>query len=254
MGEAKRRQHAAVRAIDTTPVAKKAIMLDGVGIPKGNPETNVHWNAGIEELARRAFDAQGPAAFECSPRAAAIHEAGHCVVHTMLDNKLADCRIEERRIVGRSIWLGVTNMAGSQCWESSPESNPYDDLDHAAITFAGVAAEMAFDTDFRQGSSLDELVLYQMLCSNAANKLRLSPERMIMWMHANVGKMLHHHKDVHRAITEALFHKQTLGADDLAELVRPVTPLGKRAWGRPALINMTSSKRPDPVEIEALDD
>ena len=154
-----------------------------------------------------------------------------CIIHTMLGNKLADCRIEKRWADGRSVWLGATNIIkDSQCWEVSPDSNPYDDLDRAVITVAGAAAEMMFDADHRRGSSLDEIVLFKMLVGNAATKLGLSLELADVWMWVNVGKMLRHYKDVHRAITEALLRKQTLGADDLAALVGRVVPIGKRVW------------------------
>jgi hypothetical protein len=53
--------------------------LNGTDSHRGDQRTLDFIQSRVDELARLALAAQGPRAFECSQRSAAVHEAGHCI-------------------------------------------------------------------------------------------------------------------------------------------------------------------------------
>ncbi len=154
----------------------KNISLPEVRAPRfGNDETQDVYIQLIRDMQMQAFKAQGLAAFECSKRAAAIHEAGHAVVETALGEVVTVCRIERKDVIERGsvkeVWLGYTRLERTEeiLFDSS---SPADMIIIQAVRkHAGLAAETAFDPDARLGSSLDELAMCQMFCNLAGNKI-----------------------------------------------------------------------------------
>lgn len=218
MGEAKRRL-AAVKMTRVSLVDEPAFDADATSA----------FNLATKQLAARALKQHGLSAFDCTRMAAAIHEAGHCIIHRMHGVAVTECMIEMTHYEGKEVWLGKTEVGGGM-WNSTPDSDPYDDLDCAASTFAGVCAEMVFYVGYKLGSSLDEVVLFQMLCAIAADKLGLDPHHMVTFMHDNVELMLKHNRAAHADITRKLLEQESLGAARLAEILDGVVPVGKRAW------------------------
>lgn len=68
---------------------------------------------------------------------------------------------------------------GGRGFNSDPSTPPEDDLKQARIIIAGVLSEWEFDRDdFRHGSSLDEVLMYERLVANAAFKMRVDAEKL----------------------------------------------------------------------------
>jgi hypothetical protein len=133
----------------------------------GNAASRDFLAAHIFDFAREARAVQGAAAFACPLWAACCQEAGHALVMASLD--LMPTRLRVRRRGGD--WLGMTDADGP--WEVSPTDPPTADLDRAAITIAGVTAEVVFDSkNFRVGSSIDEIALFQGITATAGGNLR----------------------------------------------------------------------------------
>lgn len=112
-----------------------------------------------------AFQAQGATAFESTKRCAAIHEAGHCVVNTLVASPMmwppTMTRIWREPIKGLTVWLGETRPAKNapRC-AFDVRVDPYAYQAFAVSQLGGVVSEMLFDAaDYRIGSSVDELVI-----------------------------------------------------------------------------------------------
>jgi hypothetical protein len=156
-------------------------------LPVGMPPQMV---AGIRDAALRAFLAHGAAAFEAPRETTIMHETGHGIV-----GAAEGFRIRELRIFQRSarVWGGRCEEADAT-WSTGPDSSAEDDLRRARFTIGGLAAEALCGRD-KPGSSLDELVLSQVLGMNAGGKLgdpTLSDE-------------------AHHAYVQRLWHEQVWG-------------------------------------------
>jgi hypothetical protein len=187
------------------------------------------------ELGRLAFTRQGAKAFECPIESAANHEAGHCILYRLLGYSVFKCFIEEHERPSETIahfgnspvWLGFSE-ANSGKWEVTPATDPLDDLDEAATQVAGVVAEMFFDKEYHQGSSLDEWALFKGICSQAAWKLGASHEEVSMNMLKRVGLLLRIHTEAHQKLANALIEDHNLSSERLADILSAVDPLGRR--------------------------
>jgi hypothetical protein len=119
--------------------------------------------------------AHGQRALENPRSSAIVHEAGHAVMYAHFGEPVRYVKIRRcKRGPGAGQWLGVT-MGGGK-WRSDADTTPKSDFRQACYHMAGVVAEVLFDTDnFRQGSSLDEILVAQRLAANIAAKTRGNP-------------------------------------------------------------------------------
>jgi hypothetical protein len=117
----------------------------------------------IVEQTNKILDSHGVHAFASTQAASAIHEAGHVVVGVAFGKRLKRVRICERM---SGVWMGLTEYHGRPRLDA-----PATILKEARFVYAGIAAEMLFDRDFRRGSSLDEFIMSQVLAAIAAHKL-----------------------------------------------------------------------------------
>jgi hypothetical protein len=114
----------------------------------------------------RILAAHGFAAFENPRRATCMHEAGHAVISTWLGKHVT------RVTTGRCVqgWTGFTHCADGE-WRIHPDdaNAPQTLIAVGRNLYAGIAAEMMFARDdFREGSSLDEVVMSQLAAQMAA--------------------------------------------------------------------------------------
>jgi hypothetical protein len=156
------------------------------------------------ELITAAYQKQGLRAFECTRRAAAIHEAGHAIVFRWAGREVSRIRICCRN----GNWIGVTEA-----------STAGGDLLQAYFRIAGVTAELLFDEDFRHGSSLNEVVVFNAACSNAALNMKCSIAETQQCVIAQVTKILRRNERVLREIAARLMRRKTLHAKEVAALL-----------------------------------
>jgi len=169
----------------------------------------------------RILSEHGQRAFEYPRESAAIHEAGHIVVHIALGGRVRGARIG----CDGTRWIGYTEYRAGE-WSVDPAAATADHFIKVARNlYAGLAAEMAFDPDFRQGSSLDEVYMSQWATGEAAHILGHSPQEMFENdVHGFTIHLLQQNERSHRRLTDHLLRRSTLNGLKIAELSRGVRP------------------------------
>ena len=167
----------------------------------------------------------GPRAFECPKTSAAFHEAGHCVVgalHGSIPSKVTIWPIVE---LGRPQWIGRTyglptcRVDKSTCAEA--------DLKHARSQLAGVVSEILFDPDYRQGSSLDEIVTAQGIVLSAAMKLCRDPEQLWVETLVEVAWQLKTNELLLRQISGVLMRRGSVKSRQLQQILQLLENVGE---------------------------
>jgi hypothetical protein len=132
-------------------------------LPEGSPPELI---AVIENAVRDVFQRHGPGAFWAPREAAIVHEVGHTIVGTHEGLTIQSVRVFSRP---GNAWSGWCAEEEGQ-WMSNPGTSAENDLSRARVVIAGLAGEAITGLD-RPGSSLDEVVVSQLLGHNAAAKL-----------------------------------------------------------------------------------
>ncbi len=141
-------------------------------LPEGTPP---QLTQAIQDATRKTLARDGIAAFTMPRHAAVAHEAGHAVVGAHEGFAVRRVTVFSRPVFGLEAWGGFCAEAGG-AWTTGPESSVHEDLRHAQFIIAGLAGEAITGTD-KPGSSIDELVLSQLIGANAAFKLDDDPGR-----------------------------------------------------------------------------
>lgn len=192
-------------------------MLDGMA-----PEQRRAFFDQIGFLQTVARARQGEAAFDAPRAAAAHHEAGHAVVAAHEGRRVLRAKIFRRTVPGRRVWLGVTDD-DQNSWSCGPLTPPESDLVIARNKIAGIVAERLFERDPRDGSALDEVLLFLWLCAAAAAaKLGRPPHEVALEQAALAAGVLRLHEPTVRQIARALVRHGTLRGQRLARLLAPV--------------------------------
>jgi hypothetical protein len=168
----------------------------------------------------RIYSENGLHAFENTKNAASLHEAGHAVVATWLGRPITKLTIKR----GPLGWCGFTHWSDDGWTIQSDDGNAREMLlDHARNLYAGFAAERLFDKDFREGSSLDEIVMSQVSTAMVAG----DDDPQGLWgsaVHTPVCRHLTRNERTVRRIADYLFaHRKMEGRPleaVLADVVR----------------------------------
>jgi hypothetical protein len=171
----------------------------------GSPEFLAWADDRMRELIVAAFQKQGLRAFESTRRATAIHEAGHAIIFRWAGREVSRIRLCCRN----GSWIGVTEA-----------STTGSDLLQAYFRIAGVTAELLFDEDFREGSSLNEIVVFNAACSNAALDMACSIIEVQRGVMSQVSKILRRNEHIVREIAARLMRRKTLEAKQIAALLQ----------------------------------
>jgi hypothetical protein len=170
----------------------------------------------------------GPLAFEMPKRAAAIHEAGHVVINSVLGIRTTKVLIDSITRGGKLFWIGYTDAPNLAFVDSPTSPVSFDHiLRRSRATYAGLAAELVFaGDDRREGSSLDEIIMSQLLAERAASLVGLSAptlwrDEVSAW--CNIHLRCNH--KAHAGITTALMNRGRLKGKVLRELCAEVLPL-----------------------------
>jgi hypothetical protein len=179
-------------------------------------------------LAAGLLKKHGLRAFEMPKRAAAIHEAGHVVINSVLGVRTTNVLIDPITRGGKLFWIGMTNAPKLAFVDTPATPVGFDEiLARSRITYAGLAAEMLFaGEDRREGSSLDEIIMSQLLAEHAALLIgidapRLWREEVAVWC----ANQLHHNRNAHAEIAAALMKRGRLKGKVLRDLCAKVLPL-----------------------------
>jgi hypothetical protein len=125
----------------------------------------------VRELYRkeiiRIVREHGWSSFESTKHGAAIHEAGHVVVSTMIGDR-PKCAWIRKLTDG---WDGMTETRNGAFYEApGVRVDSGTKINKARSLIAGFAAEKIFDADFREGSSIDEIIMSQAIIELVARE------------------------------------------------------------------------------------
>ena len=178
-------------------------------------------------LAKQAFEKGGRQAFESTRYAATVHEAGHAIIEASLGGIPTRCKIVLRveqlpNGSKKESWLGVTDVKDKTPVESDNDTHVTDDIVLAANKIAGWTAERLFDRNFREGSSIDEIAFYQVICDIAASKLDAVAKEIYEQTGQWVSRTLQRYSSEHHAISDVIFRDKVIHARQLRCLLRDV--------------------------------
>jgi len=172
----------------------------------------------MAELAKAVFAAQGHRAFEAPRWHAAVHEAGHAVIHRLAGDPVRTVHIWRE---DEGIWSGRTDAGAA--WSVTPETQHSEVKRRAHLILAGWAAELVMlGSDMRAGSSLDELAVFRSLATGAAVRDGADPRRlMLAWMDDLLSDLARHRRPLHRVAIH-LHRRRRLEGKSLRRLLAPV--------------------------------
>ncbi len=201
--------------------------LPGVEPPRGDQETLDVIDGIAKTLAIDAFKRHGEAAFDAPILSAAVHEAGHAIIGTVTGDIVTKCIIAQRNALlpngkHKPVWLGFTSIKNKVPFKSNETTPAGADIICASNKIAGFAAEMVFDPDCRDGSSLDEIAFCQVLCGKAGEKLSIDGEAIFKAVHHWTIEKLQHYAAEHKAIASALIRNKELRSRHLQCFLRNV--------------------------------
>lgn len=134
-----------------------------------DPELRRYYAEQVTAIFRDAYRVQGLKAFESSRRAAALHEAGHCVAFALTADYVRWWPASKVRIWrnpmpeslnGLTVWLGKTDVSPKAPPVHVHPGDGHGTAIYATRALAGVVSELLFDgLDYRLGSSADELLV-----------------------------------------------------------------------------------------------
>jgi hypothetical protein len=191
-------------------------VLTLAGITVASPGIGKRTREALVAFGQDILRKHGPRAFECPKRAAAIHEAGHVVINSVLGVRTTDVYIDHLQQMGRLNWIGFTESPET----ARPDVSFEQMLARSRIVYAGLAAEDMFaGDDRREGSSIDELFMSQMLAENAA--ILFNADGETLWKNdvwAWCLCQLQHNRDAHAEITDELLRRKRIKGKRLREL------------------------------------
>jgi hypothetical protein len=189
------------------------------GITIESPRIGSNIRQALDKEMSRILDQYGPRAFANPKSSAAIHEAGHAVVYAVMRKGIKRIRIRE---AAPGNWIGMTD-----CRSRKPArtETPKQCIDLARSLYAGVMAEHLFDRDYREGSSLDEVIASQLVGAHAANLAGMHDQE-IYWqqnVHEIVAADLRRNKDAVHAVAERLYVHHKVESPELDRLCTGVS-------------------------------
>ena len=189
-------------------VTMAGITIQGPGI--GNQMREI-----MEKETARVFREHGPQSFGSTKPASAIHEAGHVVIGTMIGKRVKRVRLKQ----DSGLWLGLTECHGRPLLNT-----PTKILKEARWIYAGIAAEMLFaKDDFREASSLDEVIMAQYLAAEVETMMNVDQQTYYeAEVHYVVGNWLLKHRAAVMKITEYLVRHHKLRHPALGRLIEDI--------------------------------
>ena len=198
------------------------------GITMAGPGLGKRVRERFVAIAASLLKKHGLRAFEMPKRAAAIHEAGHVVINSVLGVRTTSVLIDHIHRSGTLYWIGHTDAPDLAFVDAPNAPAGFDELlMRARTTCAGIAAEHLFaGPDRREASSLDEIMMSQIFAERAASLIGVDPE--VLWQNdvwAWCVAQLHQNRNTHAEIAAALMERKRLKGKALRDLCRKMKPL-----------------------------
>jgi len=170
-----------------------------------------------------AVAAHGLGALENPLSSTTVHEAGHAVVHVHFGDTVRYSKIWRlKRGPWRGQWVGLTMT--DRNWTSDPTTLPDGDFRHACCQIAGLIAELMFDFgNFRQASSLDEIMAANFLAANVALKTQRDRDDIMLQVTRATVDILKQNAEIVREIARELDRHKVVRKKRLAPLLARVS-------------------------------
>jgi hypothetical protein len=187
------------------------------------------FDSALSELIGFAFTSGGVDAFVSTKLEAAAHEAGHAVIDAALGDEVRSVSVfrlpnHERRAraLGSAgeVWAGVTSATKTR--ECGPHTDPREDLKIVWRVIGGWVGEFSYSGRVRVGSSLNEIVVAQMVCHAAALKLGEDSPTLFINQIGVVKDILVANKATHEALTARLMRRSSIGPNALKTFLKNV--------------------------------
>jgi hypothetical protein len=176
------------------------------------------------KMVMNAYQVQGIKAFENTQRTTALHEAGHCVIGTAIGRTITRTKIKRAwsSFTRNKSWTGRTYDGVSDL--TGPDTSVASDFNFARFVIAGLMAEITFNgADFRVGSSLDEVVQFQLAINNIAVKMNQDDAQTVALEQLRwVTETLQANKAIVLEIADLLMRRGTLRGAVLEKILRGV--------------------------------
>jgi hypothetical protein len=177
----------------------------------------------MADIQLMALAIDGPRAFDCPKSSAAFHEAAHCLVSFLQRTTPSRASIWPIKELGRTQWIGRTY--GLAKWRVDQRSAPEQDLRQAHSQLAGVVSEALFDSDYRAGSSTDEITIAQGIVLAAAVKLVRDEQQLWSETLAFVACQLKANAAIVCRIAEILQCRGSISRRPLQRIMRKMGPV-----------------------------
>lgn len=140
-----------------------------------DPELRAQCVAKSKQLVADAVTKDGAQAFEMPRDHAIAHEVGHLIVGAHDGRRPTSMSLIREEFQGREAWGGVVV---STPWMVTANTDPEEDLRNVCYTIAGFISErLIFGNEQHPLSSLDEVMLSQILATTASTKLSRDPQQ-----------------------------------------------------------------------------
>jgi len=198
-----------------------------------DPELRRYYAEQVTAIYRDAYRVQGLKAFESSRRAAALHEAGHCVAFALTADYVRWWPASKVRIWreplpeslhGLTVWLGKTDVSPKAPPIHVHPSDGHGTAIYATRAVSGVASELLFDgVDFRLGSSADELLIAGGCARNLATlHWGCEPEQAFSMLLGGTAALLKTNSAIVQNLACSLERRRKLQGRELEALLRKV--------------------------------
>jgi hypothetical protein len=171
---------------------------------------------------------QGVGAFEMPRSAAIAHETGHVIQAAHDGIRVERVRVFSRDVFGHVAWGGWTYSCEGR-GAFGPDSSPELVVRKVCTLIAGVVAEGVLDpAGYRDGSSIDEVVVAQVLIDQLAQRAEYSnivPRRLWGACWGRTVALIKHNETPARELMRKLDLTQTVRGKPLAQVMAQVQQL-----------------------------
>lgn len=177
----------------------------------------------FNDLTQEANQRQSPRMGDFSRRAAAVHEASHCVVAVREGEILHSARVWQN---GPN-WFGETRQLGKTI-VVSPFEAPHTWLSFIRCTLAGRRGELLFEPSFCLRAGLEELAYSSIMVMCVLPALNYDSKRDYprVWGTTliEVDETLLRYKSIVLDLADKLMRKEVLRSRQLADILSNITP------------------------------
>ena len=168
----------------------------------------------------------GPGAFLAPRQHAAVHETGHIISYILDGFSVVSVRVQRGWVNGEETWGGRT-MPDREVPGCGPDLDIANDLLAVRQHLAGWVCEKCFLDDVKPGSSLDEIIFAEMICTAIGAKTNRDPRDVKREACEQLDLAFQANETTINAIADALMREKVLRGRRLAALLKNIVKPGE---------------------------